>query len=83
MVLEVGIGGRLDCTNVFKETTATVITQLDLDHVQLLGDTGTVPFFSERIVLYDMKISFTYIYICYTIQFYVQWKKSLVKRQGS
>jgi folylpolyglutamate synthase len=38
-VVEVGIGGRLDCTNVFPEPVVCAITQLDLDHMALLGDT--------------------------------------------
>jgi dihydrofolate synthase/folylpolyglutamate synthase len=37
-VLEVGIGGRLDATNVCAPA-ATIITSIDLDHQRLLGDT--------------------------------------------
>lgn len=37
-VLEVGIGGRLDCTNVCRPV-ATVITNVGLDHTRLLGET--------------------------------------------
>lgn len=36
-VLEVGIGGRLDATNVVKPK-ASVLTPLDLEHTDLLGD---------------------------------------------
>lgn len=36
--IEVGIGGRLDATNVVKPTV-TVITNIGLDHTQQLGDT--------------------------------------------
>jgi len=39
-VIEVGIGGRLDATNVITPA-ASVITPLDLEHTQLLGDTLT------------------------------------------
>ena len=39
MVLEVGIGGRLDSTNVIPTPVATAVTTLDYDHVELLGDT--------------------------------------------
>ena len=42
VVLEVGLGGRLDATNVFKSPVATCVTLLDLDHVELLGDTLTL-----------------------------------------
>lgn len=37
-VIEVGLGGRLDATNVLTPEVA-VITSLSLDHTQLLGDT--------------------------------------------
>lgn len=39
VVLEVGLGGRFDATNVIKEPKAVVITSLSLDHVAILGDT--------------------------------------------
>jgi dihydrofolate synthase/folylpolyglutamate synthase len=38
MVLEVGVGGRLDCTNVADGTVA-VITPVAIDHTRLLGST--------------------------------------------
>ncbi|WP_090201827.1 bifunctional folylpolyglutamate synthase/dihydrofolate synthase [Yoonia tamlensis] len=38
-LLEVGLGGRLDATNVIERPAATVITPVDLDHQQFLGDT--------------------------------------------
>ncbi|MCB0280061.1 MAG: hypothetical protein KDD94_11180 [Calditrichaeota bacterium] len=38
MVLETGMGGRLDATNCFDETTA-VITNIAMDHMEYLGDT--------------------------------------------
>jgi len=37
-VVETGLGGRLDATNVL-EPRAAVITSLSLDHMQILGDT--------------------------------------------
>eukprot|EP00128_Syssomonas_multiformis_P005547 Colp12_sorted_trinity150504_noHs@7152 len=36
-VIEVGVGGRLDATNVFERPLACVITSLALDHEDLLG----------------------------------------------
>jgi dihydrofolate synthase/folylpolyglutamate synthase len=39
VVLEVGLGGRLDSTNVVPRPAATGIAQLALDHVALLGPT--------------------------------------------
>lgn len=39
LLLEVGLGGRLDATNVVDHPRATVITPVDYDHQQFLGDT--------------------------------------------
>lgn len=39
LVLEVGLGGRLDATNVIDQPAATAITPISLDHQQFLGDT--------------------------------------------
>ena len=38
-LLEVGLGGRLDATNVIDVPIASVITPVDLDHQQFLGET--------------------------------------------
>jgi dihydrofolate synthase / folylpolyglutamate synthase len=38
-VLEVGLGGRLDATNVIETATACAITSIDFDHTQHLGPT--------------------------------------------
>jgi dihydrofolate synthase/folylpolyglutamate synthase len=37
-VLEVGLGGRLDATNVVPSPLVCVITSISLDHVQILGN---------------------------------------------
>ncbi|MBR2279768.1 MAG: bifunctional folylpolyglutamate synthase/dihydrofolate synthase [Ruminococcus sp.] len=39
VVLETGMGGLLDCTNVIKPPLCTVITKIGLDHTAVLGDT--------------------------------------------
>lgn len=39
VVLEVGLGGRLDATNVIERPLACVITHVDLDHQAYLGET--------------------------------------------
>lgn len=39
VVLEVGLGGRLDATNVIETPLVNVITSLSLDHTAVLGDT--------------------------------------------
>jgi dihydrofolate synthase/folylpolyglutamate synthase len=38
-VIEVGLGGRLDATNVFDEKDLAVITAVSLEHTQILGST--------------------------------------------
>jgi dihydrofolate synthase/folylpolyglutamate synthase len=38
-LLEVGMGGRLDATNVVREPAVTVITPISFDHMEYLGDT--------------------------------------------
>ena len=39
VVLEVGLGGRLDATNVIRSPAVCGVTSLGLDHVEVLGDT--------------------------------------------
>lgn len=38
-LLETGLGGRLDATNVVKKPELTIITPISIDHTQFLGDT--------------------------------------------
>jgi dihydrofolate synthase / folylpolyglutamate synthase len=38
-LLEVGLGGRLDATNVVEAPHLTIITPVDMDHAEMLGDT--------------------------------------------
>lgn len=39
VVLEAGLGGLLDCTNIIESPCASVITSISLDHTAVLGDT--------------------------------------------
>ena len=39
VILEAGIGGRLDATNVIEEAELTVITSIGIDHISTLGGT--------------------------------------------
>lgn len=39
VILETGMGGRLDATNVIKQNLCSIITQIDLDHTDRLGKT--------------------------------------------
>ena len=38
VVLEVGLGGRLDSTNIIKESLLSIVTGIDFDHTKLLGN---------------------------------------------
>lgn len=40
-IVEVGLGGRLDATNVIERPAVTVIAPIDLDHREFLGETIT------------------------------------------
>ncbi|WP_144185637.1 bifunctional folylpolyglutamate synthase/dihydrofolate synthase [Elioraea rosea] len=45
LVLEVGLGGRLDATNVIERPAACAITSIAMDHMDFLGDTiGAIAF---------------------------------------
>ena len=39
LLMEVGLGGRLDATNVIEKPIATVITPISIDHTEFLGNT--------------------------------------------
>jgi dihydrofolate synthase / folylpolyglutamate synthase len=39
LLMEVGLGGRLDATNVVDHPIATIITRIAIDHTDFLGDT--------------------------------------------
>lgn len=39
VVLEVGLGGRLDATNVINTATCAVLTSISMDHMHILGNT--------------------------------------------
>ena len=38
VILEVGLGGRFDSTNVIEKSVASVITPISMDHMNILGD---------------------------------------------
>ena len=39
VILETGLGGRLDATNIIKNPICSIITNISLDHTERLGDT--------------------------------------------
>lgn len=65
VVLEVGLGGRLDATNVILNTICAVITSVSMDHTGMLGDTLEEIAFEKsgiikpgcRVVSYDQEDS--------------------------
>lgn len=38
-ILEVGLGGRLDASNIIENSAISIITPISLDHTRILGDT--------------------------------------------
>jgi folylpolyglutamate synthase len=51
IIIEVGIGGEYDCTNVLRRPIVCGITTLDIDHTSLLGLTIPVSYFIVESVL--------------------------------
>jgi dihydrofolate synthase/folylpolyglutamate synthase len=50
-VVEVGLGGRLDSTNVVDEPLLSIITSIDFDHMNILGNTlGEIAFEKAGII---------------------------------
>ena len=62
VILETGLGGRFDATNVIKENLASVITRIDFDHTAYLGDT------LEKIAMEKSGIIKNGPTICYPLQ---------------
>lgn len=38
-MIECGIGGKLDATNIIDDPICSIITSIGLDHMELIGDT--------------------------------------------
>lgn len=56
-VIEVGLGGRFDATNVIKKPEAVVITSISLDHTKILGDTiSQIAFEKCGVVKYQVPV---------------------------
>ncbi|AKL94289.1 tetrahydrofolylpolyglutamate synthase/dihydrofolate synthase FolC [Clostridium aceticum] len=50
-ILEVGMGGRLDATNIIENPLLSIITPIDYDHMEHLGDTlGKIAFEKAGII---------------------------------
>ena len=53
VVLEVGMGGRFDSTNVIRDPLLSIITGISLDHVAFLGDTTEKIAFEKAGIIKD------------------------------
>lgn len=59
VVLETGLGGRLDSTNVINSPYAEIICQIGLDHTQILGETiEEIAYEKAGIIKPDTKVVF-------------------------
>lgn len=59
VVLEVGCGGRYDATNVIPRKDAAIITNVGLDHVDILGNTKTKIAFEKAGIIKPGSLVFT------------------------
>mmetsp|Transcript_17663 Transcript_17663/g.29846 ORF Transcript_17663/g.29846 Transcript_17663/m.29846 type:complete len:212 (+) Transcript_17663:373-1008(+) len=56
VVLECGVGGRLDATNVIRAPEVAAITSIGLDHTEMLGNTlPEIAFEKSKIIKPEMK----------------------------
>lgn len=62
VILETGLGGRFDATNVIKDNLASVITRIDFDHTAYLGNT------LEKIAMEKSGIIKNGPTVCYPLQ---------------
>ena len=53
VLLEAGIGGRLDSTNVIEKSLVSVITSIGLDHMKVLGNTKKEIMYEKAQILKD------------------------------
>lgn len=60
VVLEVGLGGRFDATNIIKDPLACVITSISLDHTDILGDTVEKIAFEKCGIIKDTGLTVSY-----------------------
>ena len=58
VVLEVGLGGRLDATNVIKNKELAIITAIGLDHCALLGNTYAEIAREKASIIKDKAVTF-------------------------
>lgn len=57
VVLEVGMGGRLDSTNVVNTVVCSVITSISMDHMQILGESlSQIAYEKAGIIKYEVPV---------------------------
>lgn len=59
VILETGLGGRFDATNVIKSNLCAIITHIDLDHTERLGDTKSKIAFEKAGIIKPNSVVFT------------------------
>lgn len=59
-ILEVGLGGRSDSTNIIEDSLVSVITTIDYDHVDVLGDTIDKIAYEKAGIIKDKGLAITY-----------------------
>lgn len=59
VVLEVGLGGRFDATNVIEKLVVTAITNIDYDHTELLGKTLEKIAYDKAGIIKQGSVAFT------------------------
>lgn len=59
VVLETGLGGRFDATNVIENNIMSIITKIDIDHTQYLGDTKEKIAFEKCGIIKDNSVVIT------------------------
>ena len=60
VILEVGLGGRYDSTNIIKAPLASVLTTIDYDHIDVLGDTLEKIAYQKAGIIKDESLVITY-----------------------
>lgn len=60
VVLEVGLGGRFDSTNIIDTPLASVITSISKDHINILGDTISEIAFEKAGIIKDEGLVVSY-----------------------
>ncbi len=58
-VIEVGLGGRLDATNIIEKPLVSIITSISLEHTEVLGDTiEKIAFEKAGIIKHNVPVVF-------------------------